>query len=121
MPMWQLRGSDMEMLRVVQEALADVAGAAYEVRDVSVVREVCQDQEPEWYDDVGPLPRTHNVFADVTPVDVPSFNALSDAEIDRQLKRYFHSDRECDDIIPLLITPLTRDRGLWRGRLRPVR
>ena len=93
------------MLRVVQEALADIEGATYEVREVSVVRdEYGESDNYAW----GPLPLNCKVFAAVQHVDCPSDDELSDNDFERerQLERYYQPEAECDDVIPLITTPL---------------
>ena len=116
MPMWQLRGSDMEMLRLVQEALADFEGATYEVRDVSVVREEDMYGDCPNYD-VGPFPRGRKIFADVTQVsDIASSDELSDDELDR----YYRPEWECDFVVPLITKRLPKfmDGDSPRDRVR---
>mgnify|MGYP001580384567 CR=1 FL=1 len=100
MPIWQLRGGDMEMFRLVQEALADVKGATYEVRDVSVVR--CG------LNDVGPLPLTRCFFSEVTTASADEVRV--DEDKNRCRGRYFDPNYEaalsCMWTVPLKITPL---------------
>ena len=100
----------MEMLRLVQKASANKhERAKYQVREVSVVRDIWRDPDMDHHrhHDMGPFPRTRNFFADVKSANPPSCGEdLSDAEIDRRLARFYQPDIESDVTIPLKITPL---------------
>ena len=107
------------MLRVVQGALADVAEATYEVRDLCVVRE-------EWANgdrrnrDVGLVPCERRFFANVTRARQrfpSSLNDLTEKEFQRcesrdndneEEERYYWPELDCDFVVPLITKPLPR-------------